>query len=81
MSEAPISVMSVNCKSMVACTLLVMADARALLRAKRQEARIEHPLASYNTAGQLRCIAERTQRVSAKNAHARSSGLQRNEKS
>ncbi|KAI0663699.1 hypothetical protein C8Q70DRAFT_1042378 [Cubamyces menziesii] len=34
-----------------------MADARALLRAKRQEARIEHPLASYNAAGQLRCIA------------------------
>ncbi|KAI9001528.1 hypothetical protein BD414DRAFT_474948 [Trametes punicea] len=34
-----------------------MADARALLRAKRQEARIEHPLASYNSSGQLRCIA------------------------
>lgn len=33
-----------------------MADARALLRAKRQEARISHPLASYNSAGQLRCI-------------------------
>ncbi len=33
-----------------------MADVRALLRAKRQEARISHPLASYNAAGQLRCI-------------------------
>lgn len=33
-----------------------MADARALLRAKRQEARISHPLASYNSSGQLRCI-------------------------
>lgn len=36
-----------------------MADARALLRAKRQEseARINHPYASYNAAGQLRCTA------------------------
>ncbi|KAI0833735.1 hypothetical protein BC628DRAFT_1406685 [Trametes gibbosa] len=34
-----------------------MSDARALLRAKRQEARIDHPLASYNAAGVLRCIA------------------------
>ncbi|KAI0636179.1 hypothetical protein C8Q77DRAFT_1155892 [Trametes polyzona] len=34
-----------------------MADARALLRAKRQEVRIDHPLASYNASGQLRCIA------------------------
>ncbi|OCH94901.1 hypothetical protein OBBRIDRAFT_884450 [Obba rivulosa] len=34
-----------------------MADARALLRAKRQEARVNHPLASYNASGQLRCIA------------------------
>ncbi|KAI0366332.1 hypothetical protein BV20DRAFT_661539 [Pilatotrama ljubarskyi] len=34
-----------------------MADARALLRAKRQEARIDHPLASYTSAGQLRCVA------------------------
>lgn len=32
-----------------------MADVRALLKAKRQEARINHPLASYTTAGQLRC--------------------------
>jgi zinc finger protein 830 len=32
-----------------------MADARSLLRVKRQEARISHPLASYNAAGQLRC--------------------------
>ncbi|KAJ6513443.1 hypothetical protein C8R45DRAFT_347619 [Mycena sanguinolenta] len=33
-----------------------MADVRALLKAKRQEARISHPLASY-TNGQLRCVA------------------------
>ncbi|KAJ3997845.1 hypothetical protein F5050DRAFT_1345901 [Lentinula boryana] len=34
-----------------------MADVRALLKAKRQEARITHPLASYNQSGQLRCTA------------------------
>jgi len=34
-----------------------MADARALLRGKRQEARVSHPLASYSASGQLRCIA------------------------
>jgi zinc finger protein 830 len=34
-----------------------MADVRALLKAKRQEARITHPLASYNQNGQLRCLA------------------------
>jgi zinc finger protein 830 len=34
-----------------------MADVRALLKAKRQEARISHPLASYNSAGALRCLA------------------------
>ena len=33
-----------------------MSDVRALLRAKRQEARISHPLASYTASGQLRCI-------------------------
>lgn len=33
-----------------------MSDVRALLRAKRQEARISHPLASYTTSGQLRCL-------------------------
>ncbi|KIM39707.1 hypothetical protein M413DRAFT_52544, partial [Hebeloma cylindrosporum] len=32
-----------------------MADVRALLKAKRQEARISHPYASYNPAGQLKC--------------------------
>ncbi|KLO11558.1 hypothetical protein SCHPADRAFT_905904 [Schizopora paradoxa] len=32
-----------------------MSDARALLRAKRQEARINHPYASYSSSGQLRC--------------------------
>ncbi|KAF5327699.1 hypothetical protein D9619_004510 [Psilocybe cf. subviscida] len=32
-----------------------MADVRALLKAKRQEARITHPYASYTTAGQLKC--------------------------
>ncbi|KAJ7674166.1 hypothetical protein B0H17DRAFT_1082395 [Mycena rosella] len=34
-----------------------MADVRALLKAKRQEARISHPLASYTQNGQLRCVA------------------------
>jgi len=33
-----------------------MSDVRALLKAKRQEARIQHPYASYTSAGQLRCI-------------------------
>ncbi|KAF7327552.1 hypothetical protein MKEN_00334200 [Mycena kentingensis (nom. inval.)] len=33
-----------------------MADVRALLKAKRQEAQISHPLATYSN-GQLRCIA------------------------
>jgi zinc finger protein 830 len=32
-----------------------MADVRALLKAKRQEARISHPYATYTTAGQLKC--------------------------
>ena len=32
-----------------------MADARSLLRAKRQEARISHPYAVYSSSGQLRC--------------------------
>ncbi|KAG1799502.1 hypothetical protein EV424DRAFT_454024 [Suillus variegatus] len=32
-----------------------MADVRALLKAKRQEARVTHSLASYTTTGQLRC--------------------------
>ncbi|KIK63198.1 hypothetical protein GYMLUDRAFT_110711, partial [Collybiopsis luxurians FD-317 M1] len=34
-----------------------MTDVRALLKAKRQEARITHPLASYNQSGQLKCTA------------------------
>jgi zinc finger protein 830 len=34
-----------------------MSDVRALLKAKRQEARIHHPYASYTPAGQLRCTA------------------------
>ncbi|KAJ6607351.1 hypothetical protein B0H10DRAFT_554835 [Mycena sp. CBHHK59/15] len=34
-----------------------MTDVRALLKAKRQEARISHPLASYAQNGQLRCLA------------------------
>lgn len=32
-----------------------MTDVRALLKAKRQEARVTHSLASYTTTGQLRC--------------------------
>ncbi|KAJ7104323.1 hypothetical protein B0H15DRAFT_766979 [Mycena belliarum] len=34
-----------------------MADVRALLKAKREEARIAHPLASYSQSGQLKCVA------------------------
>ncbi|KAI0762031.1 hypothetical protein BC629DRAFT_1294406 [Irpex lacteus] len=34
-----------------------MSDARALLKAKRQEARVNHPLAAYSSSGQLRCVA------------------------
>ncbi|KAF7789819.1 hypothetical protein EIP86_000765 [Pleurotus ostreatoroseus] len=34
-----------------------MADVRALLKAKRQEVRINHPLAAYTASGQLRCVA------------------------
>ena len=34
-----------------------MSDVRALLKAKRQEARVNHPLATYNASGQLRCLA------------------------
>ena len=33
-----------------------MADVRALLKAKRQEARIEHPFATYTPSGQLKCV-------------------------
>jgi len=32
-----------------------MSDVRALLKAKRQEARVNHPYASYNSSGQLKC--------------------------
>ncbi|PFH45252.1 hypothetical protein AMATHDRAFT_51742 [Amanita thiersii Skay4041] len=34
-----------------------MVDVRALLKTKRQEARISHPFASYHPTGQLRCTA------------------------
>jgi zinc finger protein 830 len=34
-----------------------MSDVRALLKAKRQEARVQHPHASYTSTGQLRCTA------------------------
>ncbi|KAF8485854.1 hypothetical protein DFH94DRAFT_157725 [Russula ochroleuca] len=34
-----------------------MADVRALLKAKRQEARITHPYAAYGASGALRCTA------------------------
>jgi len=33
-----------------------MADVRALLKAKRQEARIAHPFASYTPSDQLKCL-------------------------
>ena len=32
-------------------------DVRALLKAKREEVRITHPLAAYGAGGQLRCSA------------------------
>jgi zinc finger protein 830 len=34
-----------------------MSDVRALLKAKRQEIQIRHPLASYSANGELRCLA------------------------
>ena len=34
-----------------------MADVRALLKAKRQEARVTHPYATYSATGALRCAA------------------------
>ncbi|KAH9178350.1 hypothetical protein EDB89DRAFT_1168297 [Lactarius sanguifluus] len=34
-----------------------MTDVRALLKAKRQEARVTHPYATYNASGALRCAA------------------------
>ncbi|EKM57906.1 uncharacterized protein PHACADRAFT_58526, partial [Phanerochaete carnosa HHB-10118-sp] len=34
-----------------------MSDIRALLKAKREGARVSHPLASYTSSGHLRCIA------------------------
>ncbi|KAI6155360.1 hypothetical protein BKA82DRAFT_118832 [Pisolithus tinctorius] len=33
-----------------------MSDVRSLLKAKRQEARVDHPLAAYTSSGQLRCV-------------------------
>ena len=33
-----------------------MADVRALLKAKRQEARIAHPFATYTPSDQLKCV-------------------------
>lgn len=35
----------------------IMSDVRALLKAKRQEVRIQHPYASYTSTGQLRCTS------------------------
>ncbi|CAL1715743.1 unnamed protein product [Somion occarium] len=46
-----------------------MSDVRALLKAKRQEARVVHPLASYTSSGQLRCIACATIVKQAWNGH------------
>src|SRR5215470_5798363 len=34
-----------------------MSDVRTLLKAKRDEIRITHPLASYTNGGQLKCVA------------------------
>lgn len=44
-----------NCNS--ASLPLTMSDVRALLKAKRQEVPIAHPLAAYSASGQLRCLA------------------------
>ena len=33
-----------------------MSDIRTLLKARRQEARVNHPLAVYSSSGQLRCV-------------------------
>ncbi|KAI6104790.1 hypothetical protein EDD17DRAFT_81517 [Pisolithus thermaeus] len=33
-----------------------MSDVRSLLKAKRHEARVNHPLAAYTSSGQLRCV-------------------------
>ncbi|KAJ3484210.1 hypothetical protein NLI96_g5791 [Meripilus lineatus] len=48
-----------------------MSDVRALLKAKRQEARVSHPLASYTSTNQLRCTACNTivKHASAWNGH------------
>lgn len=48
-----------------------MSDVRTLLKAKRQEIRIDHPLASYTSSGQLRCVVCETniKQPSAWNGH------------
>lgn len=57
-----------------------MSDVRALLKAKRQEARIQHPYASYTSTGQLRCTACGTaiKQVSAWAGHVGSKGHREN---
>ncbi|KAH7884585.1 hypothetical protein F5I97DRAFT_1811654 [Phlebopus sp. FC_14] len=57
-----------------------MSDVRALLKAKRQEARISHPLASYTSSGQLRCIVCQTniKHASAWEGHLGSKGHRTN---
>lgn len=37
-----------------------MSDIRSLLKARRQEARVNHPLAAYSSSGQLRCVVCQT---------------------
>ena len=57
-----------------------MSDVRALLKAKRQEARIQHPYASYTSTGQLRCTACETvvKQASAWAGHVGSKGHREN---
>lgn len=57
-----------------------MSDVRALLKAKRQETRIQHPYASYTSTGQLRCTACETviKQASAWAGHVGSKGHREN---
>jgi zinc finger protein 830 len=48
---------STHCLHSTIHYLYTMTDVRALLKQKRQETQISHPLASYTSSGILRCIA------------------------
>jgi len=57
-----------------------MSDVRALLKAKRQEARVQHPYAAYTSAGRLRCTVCETvlKQASAWAGHVGSKGHREN---